>query len=545
MYDPQRRYRPRLSTAVLIAAVLPLFPTDLPAISRRHDVPDERYREKARDYPEVGRFSFGSDKDFGSAVLIAPQWILLASHNLIFQQGPLAVEFGDSRYEVDWHVRHFAELPQPNSAHFTLDIALCHLARPVKDVVPAVLYERQDEVGKEVTIVGFGVPGDGLNGVPTNGLSGKKRTCTNIIDAVGTFDETPTQQSDGTLLFYDFDGPESESEHVNWFEGDSKPLPLEGMMTSGDSGGGVFIETPAGRRLIGINSGCFGKDGTVTGTAGKNHRYGIGSRTMRVSAFVPWIHQTIRHYESGAEPLTGLVAHWSFDEPSGEYVNDVSGIGHRGTIVRARRTRGIKAGALQFHSGPKTFMLPMEQQEYVQVANPTGLFYKIGRGICQDLKITGDITIAAWVCRSRSGGATGRATTDVDTIVSKTDPARKNPTDFAFVIWERSLRLYRGDRQFAESERISELAEYGIWQHVAATRKGKTVTFYRNGECAGTTTLEGDFTSSDNALIIGNSGAASMDFSGKLDELRVYNRELDFEEIRKLVQWDRSKGPSK
>jgi hypothetical protein len=76
----------------------------------------------------------------------------------------------------------------------------------------------------------------------------------------------------------------------------------------------------------------------------------------------------------------------------------------------------------------------------------------------------------------------------------------------------------------------------------AATRKGKTVTFYRNGDEIGVTTLDGDFTTSDNPLIIGNSGATGMDFSGKMDELRIYNRALNPKEIRKLVRWDQSKG---
>ena len=90
------------------------------------------------------------------------------------------------------------------------------------------------------------------------------------------------------------------------------------------------------------------------------------------------------------------------------------------------------------------------------LAKPTGLFYKIGRSVCRELKLKGDITIAAYVWRTRSGGVTGQATTDVDTVVSKTGPALKTSTNYAFTLWERTLRLYRRDRQFAKSNFLSE-----------------------------------------------------------------------------------------
>ena len=161
--------------------------------------------------------------------------------------------------------------------------------------------------------------------------------------------------------------------------------------------GVVFVETPAGPKLIGINSGVFPG---VSG--GASHKYGIISRNVRVSSFVGWIHETISKYESGNEPLKGLVAHWDFDDLSEGFVHDVSGVGHRGNLVRAKPTKGILGGAVEFRSLRGASRLAMNQKEYVEVPNETSAWNKV---IANDLKIKKEITIAVWVNRAMPRGA--------------------------------------------------------------------------------------------------------------------------------------------
>lgn len=328
------------SAVLYCVVVLLLFASKVSAISRRHDVPDWQYSQLAGSYASVGRLINGFSN--GSGVLIAPQWVLTASHNVMFRTAPLAFAINGEVYPVDWSKRHFAALARPYAADFTRDLALIHLTRPVSQVAPAQLYPGDNEAGMVVTVVGYGVPGDGVQGAPVGGSQEHKRAAHNVIDAVGYYDgRQVTVDASGTLLFYDFDNPPTVSEAKNWFDGSNTPLALEGMMTSGDSGGGVFIETPNGRQLIGISSGVF--PGV---SAGSSHLYGIVARVVRVSTFIGWIHATMARFESGDEPLTGLVAHWDFDDLSEGFAQDVSGVGHRGEIVHARPTAGIRGGPL-------------------------------------------------------------------------------------------------------------------------------------------------------------------------------------------------------
>jgi Concanavalin A-like lectin/glucanases superfamily/Trypsin len=500
---------------VFYVCVLLLCASTLLAVSRRHDVSDDEYVQLANNYPSVGRFTNGFSN--GSGVLIAPRWVLMASHNLMFQTAPFAFEIGGEVYRIDWSRRHFAALPHPYAASSNHDIALAHLERPVKNVTPAKLYYENGELGMTVTIVGYGMGGDGLHGVPFDRSQQYKRAGQNVIDAIGRFDgRHVTIDASGALIFFDFDNPPSVSETQNWFGGSNTPLALEGMGTTGDSGGGLFVETPAGPKLIGINSSVF--PGV---SAGASHKYGIISINVRVSSYIRWIHETISKYESENEPLRGLVAHWDFDDLSEGFVHDVSGVGHRGNLVQAKPTKGILGGAVEFRSQRDASKLAMNKNEYVEVPNKTSAWNKV---IANDLKIRKDITIAVWFNRAmpRTGGL------KIDPLVAKVSVSKKN-RDFALMIWQDHLRFYGGGESYARS--LSHSMAYGTWQHIVTTRAGNTVKFYINGNFIGQDRLVEDFPLSDNPLIIGYLPDAGWNFDGKMDDLRIYNRSISHEEV--------------
>jgi hypothetical protein len=505
---------------LLQAFVFLLFVSEVVAISRRHDVRDHRYISLANGYPSVGRFINGFSN--GSGVLIAPQWLLTASHNFMFQTAPFAFEIGGELYRIDWSKRHFAALPQPYAADFMRDIALAHLDRPVNNIVPAQLYAGNDELGMVVTIVGYGMPGDGLHGVPIHGSQRHKRAGQNIIDAIGNYDGSQvTVDASGRLIFYDFDSPTRIREARNWFGGSHIPLSLEAMSTSGDSGGGVFVDTLRGRKLVGINSGVF-----PGAAAGPSHEYGIISRNVRVSSFIGWINETMSKFESGNEPLKGLVGHWDFDDLSEGFAQDVSGMGHRGNIVGAGRIKGMRGGAVEFRALPR---LPMNKQEYVEVPNATSAWNGV---VANDLKIRKDITIAAWFYRAISHSVGGRTSSDQNTILAKVSLSKKS-RDFSVMVWENHLRFYGGGENYARS--AAHNMSHATWQHVATTRAANTVKFYINGHFIGQDRLAEDFPVTDSPLIVGNLREAGWNFSGKMDDLRIYNRSLSREEVRRLA----------
>jgi hypothetical protein len=508
---------------VLYVFVLLFCASTLFAVSRRHDVSDDDYLKLANSYPSVGRFINGFSN--GSGVLIAPRWVLMASHNLMFRTAPWAFEIGGEVYGIDWSRRYFAALPHPYVANFNLDIALAHLDRSVANVSPAQLYVGSQELGMVGTIVGYGIPGDGLQGVRIGGPQSHKRAGQNVVDAIGNFDgRRLTVDASGTLIFFDFDSPAGVTKAQNWFGGSNKPLALEGMTTSGDSGGGVFAETPAGIKLIGINSGVF--PGV---SAGPSHKYGIISRNVRVSSFVGWIHQTMREYESGNEPLKGLVAHWDFDDLTERYVHDVSGVGHRGNLVGVKPTKGVLRGAVEFRSPRGVSRLAINQKAYVEVPNETSAWKKV---IANDLKIEKEITIAVWANRAISPDAGLKTVSDIYPIVAKVSVSKKRP-DYSVMIWKNHLRFYGGGERYARSR--THGMPYGTWQHIAFTRAGNAVKFYVNGNFMGEDRLAADFPLSDNPLIVGYLPETGWNFVGKMDDLRIYNRNLSQEEVELLA----------
>ena len=96
------------------------------------------------------------------------------------------------------------------------------------------------------------------------------------------------------LLVADFKNPEPAS--VFSFDHE-RTAPLQGMIAPGDSGGGLFITTPTGTYLAGVNS-FVGSDYGAPRSV-----YGNFSGHTRVSAFRDWIEARIRGDEPGSETV--------------------------------------------------------------------------------------------------------------------------------------------------------------------------------------------------------------------------------------------------
>ncbi len=328
----------------------------------------------------------------------------------------------------------------------------------------------------------------------------------------------PVSDPSGNMLFVDFDNPWDVAEKANWFGGSNTPLALEGALTSGDSGGGIFMDTAEGLKLIGVDSGAYPQN---------NGKYGVVTRIARVSSHIDWINSTIARFESGIEPLAGLIARWDFKDLSEGYAQDVSGTGHRGNVVDAEHTDGKIGQGIYFFARPSEYYLPMTSQDYVEVPNNN-----LGHYIANDLKLTDDFSIAAWVYRVMSGGAGGE-TTDIDTIVAKVNPDGTGSTDYAFIIWEDHLRFYGSSGAYVSSQ--AHGIEYEKWAHVMVTREAGTVNFYVDGQLKGTDTLGEILATSDQSLIIGNSPDTGLNFSGKMDDVRIYDRLLSQQDGQNLV----------
>ncbi len=80
-----------------------------------------------------------------------------------------------------------------------------------------------------------------------------------------------------------------------------------------------------------------------------------------------------------------------------------------------------------------------------------------------------------------------------------------------------------------------EAPETGIWCHVAATCDGENIKIYLNGEMILEGLQEKPFPDTNPELRIGNSPAGERPFEGIIDEVRIWGRALNKDEIQRQM----------
>lgn len=227
----------------------------------RYDRSDKESIVNASDWPGVTNFFRGS----GAATLIAPDWLLTTAHvaRHIPTDIKVSVELVGKRYpnyQPAWEQYKWdAESIDLAAMHDTIDLAVVQLERPVEDVTPFKLYERFDEVGQEVILLGWGECGNGLHGA--RGADHSLRRATNLIHEV-----------DDYWIKYRFEAPPAGTV-------------IEGVSAGGDSGGPALLLHDDQFKIAGVSSWQDTGDKPL-GT------YGCIEHYARVSKFVGWIRET-------------------------------------------------------------------------------------------------------------------------------------------------------------------------------------------------------------------------------------------------------------
>ncbi len=259
------------------------------SIVMRHDVDPAEYLLDIQDYQSTIVIPGCT------ATLIAPRWIMTAAH-CVYPSNAEGSKAGGKITLLDQDITIQAVYSHPDhTQEGTLkhDIALIELIEPSLSILPTAIYEKEDELGQQMKLAGYGVVADGVQGIYDRCFPCDLRGADNIVEEVNDYQ-----------LRFRFDAPD---------EGNS--LPLEGVGAGGDSGGPVFIETDNGRYVAGVSS--FG-----------SRKYNEFDNYTRVSKELNWLAEVMAadYQGSYSGPLYSEVA--QEDKPT-----STSGGGSFGLII--------------------------------------------------------------------------------------------------------------------------------------------------------------------------------------------------------------------
>lgn len=236
----------------------------------RHDVSDDRFIALAKKYPQTVNLNIGGS-GLGESTLIKENWLVTAAHAAIYLKEEMEtgkrpkVTIGIKQYDIEKVILH--PNYKFNEREFSIenDIALIKIKGHITHISYAKLYDKQDEKGKQITIVGRGYFGTALtDAVKSDGIN---RAATNKIDKVNS-----------QWIRFKFDSPESEN-----------TTELEGVSANGDSGGPAFIDVNNVRYIIGVSSHQLNDDEEAV-----ENFYGVNEYYTRISSYKKWIEKYIK-----------------------------------------------------------------------------------------------------------------------------------------------------------------------------------------------------------------------------------------------------------
>lgn len=208
-----------------------------------------------------------------------------------------------------------------------------------------------------------------------------------------------------------------------------------------------------------------------------------------------------------AEPPTGdpsLVLALGFNEPSGTTTADASQYGNTGTLNGpTRTTAGKYGGALTFDG----------VNDWVTVANASTL--NLTTGMTLEAWVYPTVTLTGWqslLTKEMSGNSA---------YIIYANIVPSNQTNMGIMIGSTEYILVGGPRPAAN-----------VWTHIAVTYDGAMMRFYINGTQTATQARTGSIVSSTGPLRIGGNSMWGEYFTGRIDDVRVYNRALSGSEIQ-------------
>jgi hypothetical protein len=216
-----------------------------------------------------------------------------------------------------------------------------------------------------------------------------------------------------------------------------------------------------------------------------------------------------------ATTASGLVAHWEFDEGSGQTAADSSGTGNNGTL-------GTTGG--------------------VESADPTWACVSGGNALnfdgvddqvlAPDYDVLSTISISTWIKWDVVGASEGIISKRTDSEVAGNWALRGDNTTPGYLEW-----MVWSGLDSSESLLTSTAITPGVWTHVALTFNASTnaANFYIDGAPNSSGTISNNLANTPQPIVIGWSGQNVQFFDGSIDDMRIYNRVLSPAEISALA----------
>jgi len=219
-----------------------------------------------------------------------------------------------------------------------------------------------------------------------------------------------------------------------------------------------------------------------------------------------------------ADITTGLVGHWPFDGD----LTDASGNGNDGTISGA-----AELSPDRFNTEKAAMFFTGEQDAYVDVGDPP------------ELRLTGEMTLAAWVFLNSSNTNNGR-------IVAKQAGGGSRS-------WNINVEASSGGVSNPATFQISETGDSIVtlvdteplptdqWVHMTGVyRPGEAMELYVDGELHATDTSgipASQFSHNGMPVLIGaRNGCGNCGWDGFIDDVRIYNRALSAGDVREVFR---------
>lgn len=242
-------------------------------------------------------------RNYGSGVLLQGGRAVLTAAHLLDGASSVSVRLGTPEGDVNLSTAFYALHPAYDTTQSNNDLALVWLDAPAPaSAQRSTLYRQDDELGQVISLVGYGLTGDGVTGhVPRESTEPAKHLAMNRIDTTGealkaalglsiAWDPTP-----GSQLIIDFDNGSPSHDALGVLMG-LQDLGLgasEGMVAPGDSGGPAFI----GDQVAGIATytASLSRDGQSPDVNNElDSSFGEIAGFQRVSHYQQWIDQRLR-----------------------------------------------------------------------------------------------------------------------------------------------------------------------------------------------------------------------------------------------------------